>query len=141
MRHSAGFLLAVPLVLLASCTDTITPPPESAMLQSGTITGQVFLDPDIQGTVANAVVELYCSCECMIGGRPAQTVLAGENGQFSFDGLCCGTYFVGVWKDNDANGMISSGDLSFDRSTPEQCCCRVPGGCTVNHVVSAIVVQ
>jgi len=48
----------------------------------------------------------------------------GEDGAFAFDGVCCGTHYLGVWKDNNAGGVICSGDYWIDRSNPERCCVR-----------------
>jgi hypothetical protein len=142
MRQFALFLVAALLVLLTGCDgDFPTESNSSGDMQPGTIAGKVHFDPEIQGTAANAIVELYGSGEAMNRGTPARTVLADDKGEFLFDRVCCGTYYLGVWKDNDGNGVISSGDYSFDRSSPEQYTCVVGGGCTVNQIVFATVVQ
>jgi hypothetical protein len=62
----------------------------------------------------------------------------GENGEFAFTGVCCGTHYLGLWKDNDANGVMSSGDFSFDRFNPE--CCGVHKDATSYHTLAVTVV-
>jgi hypothetical protein len=142
MRQFALFLVAALLVLLTGCDgDFPTESFTSAAMQPGTITGKVYLDPGTGGTAGNVVVELYGSCEAMNQCMPARTVLTDDKGEFLFDRVCCGTYYLGVWKDNDGNGIISPGDYSFDRSNPEEHTCVVSGGCTVNHIVFATIVQ
>ncbi len=107
---------------LAGCDSPTAYKGDPVEVGWGSIEGKVVLDPDIPGTVAGTVVQLYCSPDAVCFNQPALAVVVGENGEFVFDGVCCGTHYLGLWKDNDANGVISSGDFSFDRSNPERCC-------------------
>lgn len=105
----------------------------------GAIQGRILVDPDVVGTPAGAVVQLFCSSAALSNNEPGRTTVTRENGEFTFEGVCCGTYYVGVWKDNDANGVLSSGDFTFDRTNPDPCC--VQQGETHYHSLSVIVVR
>jgi uncharacterized protein (DUF2141 family) len=143
MRQFALFLVASLLILLTGC-DGDFPTADSAQsltMGAGTIRGTVYLEQGTKGTLANTVVQLYSSSDDMNSSLPRRTILTGQNGEFVFDGVCCGTYTLGVWKDNDGNGVISSGDYSLARSNAEENTCVVTGGCTTDHLLFAIVVQ
>jgi hypothetical protein len=142
MRLLALFSVVALLALIAGCEQP-TPPnltdPEPIVMVPGTIQGTVVLDPDIVGTVDRTVAELYCSCDAMLRNQPTCMVAVDENGKFTFTGVCCGTYFIGAWKDNDRNGVHSTGDYSFDRTNTEQNVCCVKSGSTASVTLALVV--
>ncbi len=137
MKIISLFAVITLLALLAGC-DSPTTTGEAIPVEQGNIAGIVRLDPGVQGTVAGTYVHLYCSPEAACANQPGMTVMIAEDGAFSFAGVCCGTHYLGIWKDNDANGVLSSGDYSFDRANPE--CCWVQKGATDYHVLNVTVV-
>jgi hypothetical protein len=138
MKGISLFAVIAMLAFFAGCDSPTTIKDYPIEVGQGSIEGKVLLDPDIPGTVAGTVVQLFCSPDAACNGQPGMAVVVGENGEFVFNGVCCGTHYLGVWKDNDANGMISSGDYSFDRLNPERCC--VQKGAVDYHTLTPIVV-
>lgn len=138
MKGFALFAVIVLLAFLAGCDSPTEIKGDPIEIGQGSIQGRVLVDPDIPGTPAGTVVQLFCSTDAVCYNQPALTVVTGENGEFLFEGVCCGTHYLGIWKDNDANGVISSGDFSFDRSNPERCC--VQKDAADYHALNVIVV-
>lgn len=138
MKRISLFVAIALLAFLAGCDPPTTIKDLPIEVGQGNIQGKVFIDRDISGTVAGTVVQLFCSPEAACYHQPALSVVVGENGEFVFNGVCCGTHYLGVWKDNDANGVISSGDFSFDHSNPE--CCCVHKDATDYHTLTVTVV-
>ena len=131
-------LFAVASLLVFAGCDNATDP-QTAPTEPGTIAGVVRLDPDVKGTVDGTIVELYNSAEDVMIMRPARTVVADQSGRFEFREVYPGTRYLGLWKDNDGNGMLSSGDFSIDRSS-QACCCQVNSGCTTQMCPAILVV-
>lgn len=131
-------LFAVASLLILTGCESATDP-QSGPAEPGTISGMVRLDPDVRGTVDGTVVELYASPEDAMMMRPARTVVADQEGRFEFRDVYPGTHYLGLWKDNDGNGMLSSGDFSIDRSS-QACCCQVNSGCTTQMCPFILVV-
>jgi hypothetical protein len=138
MKINSLFIVIALLAFLVGCDDDPTILEHNDGGQ-GSIVGKVILDPDIPGTVAGTVVQLFCSTDAVCANSTSLTVVVGENGEFAFNGICCGTHYLGLWKDNDANGVISPGDFSFDRSNPV--CCCVQKDAADYHSLSPLVVR
>jgi hypothetical protein len=62
--------------------------------------------------------------------RPTVSVIADRNGSFEFASMYPGKYYLGLLKDNNADGVLGSGDFTVDRSVLENCCCNVNWACT-----------
>jgi hypothetical protein len=127
MRKISLFAVIALLACLEGCDSLTDFKDQPVELELGSIQGFVVLDPDVTGTVAGTVVQVFCSQDAACNNQPGMTVVVGENGEFVFNGVCCGTHYLGLWKDNDGNGMVSSGDYSFDRLNPERCCVQKDG--------------
>lgn len=138
MKSFVLFSVVVLLAFLSGCESdepSILAPMDAG---HGAIQGRILVDPDFVGTPAGAVVQLFCSSAALSNNEPSKTIVTGENGEFTFEGVRCGTYYLGVWKDNDADGVMSSGDFTFDRTNSSPCC--VQQGETHYHSLSVIVV-
>jgi hypothetical protein len=51
-----------------------------------------------------------------------------------------GVYYIGLWKDNDRDGLLSSGDFTVNRASREQCACQVSAYCNTCVCPCIIVV-
>ena len=138
MKRFSLFVVIALLAFLAGCDSPTAFKGNPMEVGYGSIQGWVVLDPYTPGTVAGTVVQLFCSPNAACNNQPAMTVVVGENGEFAFNGICCGTHYLGLWKDNDGNGLISSGDFSSDRLNPEPCC--VQKDAVDYHTLTATVV-
>jgi hypothetical protein len=138
MKRISLFAVIALLASLAGCDSPTDLKGEGVEAGHGSIQGWVVLDPDMPGTVAGTVVQLFCSPDAACTGQAGMTVVVDEDGEFVFNGIYCGTHYLGLWRDNDANGMISSGDYSFDRLNPERCC--VQKGAVDYHTLAPIIV-
>jgi hypothetical protein len=139
MKIISFFAVIALLAFVAGCDPPDAPKGDPIEVGHGSIEGRVLIDPDIPGTVDGTVVQLFCSSDAVCYNQPTLTIVTNDNGEFVFDGVCCGTHYLGLWKDNDANGVISAGDFSFDRSNPERCC--VHNDAVDYHVLNVSVVQ
>lgn len=133
MRTVALLFSAILLIGITGCNE---PPeingPEPVPLVTGTLNGVLRFDHDVQADITGTRVDLYCSCDDMQRMVPAYSVEAEASGLFVFPAVCCRTYYVGAWKDNDQNGVVSSGDYLSERLNPQSCLCEVRPGNTVS---------
>jgi hypothetical protein len=130
MRPIALSIAVALLICFTGCDNTVNPPPDSTVAGAGSISGTVQLDPHTEGTVEGTVVQVYCSIEDAQMMRAALSVVVDQKGEFDFDNIIAGKYYLGAWKDIDGNGQLSSGDLSTDHANHENCCCQVSSGIT-----------
>jgi hypothetical protein len=129
MRLFALLFVASSLVLLTGCDSVVDPEPLSPPPSIGTITGTVHLDPDIQGTIDGTIVQLYTSYDDAVVMHADRAVVVDQNGGFEFKDVYTGTYYIGLWKDNDRDGLMDSGDFTINRESREQCACYANAGC------------
>jgi uncharacterized protein (DUF2141 family) len=141
MRPFALLLAVAVLICLTGCDDAVNPPAEATVTAAGTISGTVQLDPHTEGTVEGTVVHIYGSIDDAQMMRATLSVVVDQNGQFAFENVLAGKYYVGAWKDTDGNGQLSSGDLSTDRTNHENCCCQVTSGLNTQMCPYISVVQ
>ena len=106
----------------------------------GTLSGTVRLDPDIQGTIDGTIVQLFTSYEAGLRNTPERVVVVDGSGNFEFRDLYAGTYYVGLWRDNDRDGLLDSGDFTVSQGSPESCACCVNGGCSTTVCPCIVVV-
>ncbi len=125
---------------LTGCEGDVSSPGSSAMPEPGTISGTVQLDPGAEGTVEGTAVYIYASREDAMMMRPTVSVVADKNGSFEFASVYSGKYYLGLSKDNDADGVLDSGDFTVDRSVLQNCCCDVNCGSitTINPCIYVI---
>ena len=117
------------LVWLGGCNGDVNSSSPSAPIEAGTISGTVRLAPNASGTVDGTIVYIYTSREDAMLMRPTVNTVADQWGDFSFAAVYPGKYYIGLWKDNDFDGVLDSGDFGTDRSNHENCCCNVNSGC------------
>lgn len=136
MRLFALLFVVASLALVMGCSED-----QNIVYQDrGTLTGTVRLDPDIQGTIDGTIVQLFTSYEAGLRNDPERVVVVDGSGNFEFRDLYAGTYHVGLWKDNDRDGLLDSGDFSVNRDSPESCACCVSGGCNTTVCPCIVVV-
>jgi hypothetical protein len=140
MRHFVLLLVLASLVFLTGCDNATDPPAVEPIVGPGTVSGIIHLDPDIQGTIDGTVVQLYTSRNDAAVMHATRSVVVDQTGNFTIDAVPSGTYYLGAWKDNDRNGLVSSGDFLNDRSSHENCCCQVMSGCSTVMCPCIIVV-
>lgn len=136
MRLFGLLLVVASLTLFVGCSED-----QNIVNQDrGTLSGTVRLDPDIQGTIDGTVVQLFTSYEAGLRNAPERVVVVDQSGSFEFRDLYPGTYYIGLWKDNDRDGLLDSGDFAVDRGSPEHCACCVNGGCNTSVCPCIVVV-
>jgi len=96
--------LALPLVL-TSC-DSSDPEPTT-----GTITGIIALPAAASGDIERTRVTLYESLDEFRNDVETFSATADEDGNYVFDNINPGSYFLAAFKDNDNSGDLSSGDF------------------------------
>ena len=79
---------------------------------TGNISGQLTLPAGVNGTVANAALQVYDSfSDYDAGAAPLRTAAADAEGTFEVESLNPGNYFLIGFKDNDNDGIIDGGDF------------------------------
>lgn len=96
--------LALPLVL-TSC-DSSDPEPTT-----GTITGNIALPAAASGDIERTRVTLYESLDEFRNDVETFSATADEDGNYMFENINPGSYFLAAFKDNDNSGDLSSGDF------------------------------
>jgi hypothetical protein len=139
MRVFALFLAVASLVWLTGCEGDNNPSSPAPMPEAGSISGTVVLPPSVPGTVEGTAVHIYTSREDAMLMRPTVTVIANKQGDFEFPSVFPGSYYLGLSKDNDNDGLLNSGDFVIDRTTHENCCCTVNASCAT-HVCPCVYV-
>ena len=139
MRVFALFLIIASVVWLTGCEGDNNPSSPASMPEAGSISGTVSVPPSASGTVEGTAVHVYLSREDAMLMRPTVTVIADKQGNFEFPSIYPGTYYLGLSKDNDSDGLMDSGDFVIDRTTHENCCCSVNASCAT-HVSPCVYV-
>ncbi len=114
LRRPTALLLVLFMLAAVGCDnasdgDDDPPPPPPAT--TGTVAGQMTLPPGTNGSVANARVALYADQDDYFTDSFAYQIGAGGDGSYSIGNVVPGTYFMDVWKDNNNDGVINSGDF------------------------------
>ncbi len=131
MKKSAGVLAVMVMFFLPACEQTpnggnfFTGPAQP----SGTIDGEFYLDPSVQGSVANILVALYRSEGDLQARAPLVTVRTNAQGRYVIQGVCCGEYWIDALKDNNEDGAVTSGDYYLAHKDGNGCL----GACTVDQ--------
>lgn len=110
------FILVLALMFIGcdkeESNDPVTPPPPPPPTPTtGTITGVISLPPGSSATVGNTRVAVYSNYDDWVNDRTLNTVACDANGNYSIGNLPPGSYYVDAWKDQNADGRISIGDL------------------------------
>jgi hypothetical protein len=133
------FALAFFLVILAGCdgdrSTGVSP------MTPGVIQGTVALESNIQASLAGTKVLVYRSGEDFNTQIPTLTTFTGDDGYFTFEQVCCGRYLVIGWKDANADGVVSAGDLYSNGQSYSSCSCTVESGGTSSVCVVMGIVQ
>ncbi len=112
MKKSAGVLAIMAMFFLPACEQTpnggnfSTGPVQS----SSTIDGEFYLDPSVQGSVADVLVALYRSEADLQARAPFMTVRTNAQGRYVIQGVSCGQYWIDALKDNNEDGAATPGD-------------------------------
>ena len=118
-------LVSLPVLLLVgllaiSCekssptapTPTPTPTPTPAPAPTtGVISGRVFLAAGQAGSVQNTRVAIYASYTDWVNDRVITSTSADSNGNYSFNNITPGTYYMDAWRDNNNSATFNSGDF------------------------------
>ena len=123
IRRIAGFVAILAVFTLWGCQDPsggiIEPAnPEPAMIQ-----GSVLLSEPMSGSVENSRVAIYKDLAALEQRSPCDIVETDATGAFEFCELRCEGYYLDAWKDNDGNGLVTSGDFYFVHRDGNSCAC------------------
>lgn len=103
-RVSAAFLFL--LVLTVTGCDSSDPQPTT-----GTINGTIALQQGAGGDIVNTRVALFESVDEFERNVPTFTTATNASGEFTFENINPGSYFISAWKDNNNSGTIDGGDF------------------------------
>jgi len=103
-RVSAAFLFL--LVLTVTGCDSSDPQPTT-----GTINGTIALQQGAGGDIVNTRVALFESVDEFERNVPTFTTATNASGEFTFENINPGSYFISAWKDNNNSGVIDGGDF------------------------------
>jgi len=81
---------------------------------SGIVEGTASLPLEIIGDLSNTRISLYSSIELWNRNIPYISVISTDSGQsvsFVIRNVSAGKYYLDAWKDNDNDGLWSSGDF------------------------------
>ncbi len=115
MRRATNLLLIVFLLLVgAACDTTATneqPPAPQPTPTTGTITGVVSLPAGAAGSVQNTRIAIYSNFDDWLNDRVLRSASAGGGGNYTFNNVTPGTYYLDAWKDNNNNRAWDRGDF------------------------------
>jgi len=104
------FVLALALMVVVSCTkEEETPTPTT-----GTISGTIAFQAGVSGDLNNSRVAIYASFDDWLNDRTIVFTAAtggAASSTYSMSNITPGTYYLDVWKDNDASLTWSTGDV------------------------------
>ncbi len=99
--------LALPLMLaVVGCDSASNDPPAT----TGTISGTIALPQGAGGDIVNTRVSLFESLDEFRNNSPTFTTATDAGGNFTFNNINPGSYFVAAWKDNNNSAVIDGGD-------------------------------
>lgn len=102
----AALLLAFFMLAAVGCDSSEDPAPTT-----GTISGTISLPQGAAGDINNTRVALFDDIDSFRNNVSTVSTTADANGAYSFGNLNPDSYFLAAFKDNDNNGVISSGDF------------------------------
>jgi hypothetical protein len=89
----------------------------------GTIDGEFYIDPSVNGSVANTQVAVYNSEVDFRNRQPAMVVKTNENGRYFITAICGGHYYLDAWKDNNGDSAVNTGDYYLAHKDCYGCVC------------------
>ena len=79
--------------------------------EESSISGTVTIPAGATGSVENTRVAIYTSRQDQANDTFLRTSPADANGNYSFEDLPPGIYYIDAWKDNNSDGFLSQTDF------------------------------
>lgn len=114
LRLRRAALLAIALTFaftLPACDSGGDEDPIDPPSTTGIINGRFSLQAGAGGSIDNARVAIYVTKAEFDNDNFLTTVAASSNGSFEFTNVNPGNYYIDVWKDNNNNRVIDTGDI------------------------------
>lgn len=106
LRRAATLLFALTLVTVAGCDSSDSDPQPT----TGTVSGVISLPQGAGGDIVNTRVALFESIDEFERNVPTFTRATNSSGEFTFENINPGSYFISAWKDNNNSSIIDGGD-------------------------------
>lgn len=106
LRRSAVLLLALFMLAAAGCDSSEDPP-----TTTGSLSGRISLPAGAGGDITNTRVALFESLDEFRNNASTFSTTANANGEYSFENINPGSYFVAAFKDNNNSQVVDGGDF------------------------------
>ena len=125
IRRGAGVIIALAAFALWGCQEPSGGVIEPSAPEPATIQGSVILVDGLSGSVENSRIAIYRDLAAFEQRSPCDLVEVDATGSFEFCELRCEAYYLDAWKDNDGNGLVTSGDFYFAHKDGNSCACQL----------------
>lgn len=107
LRRTTALALTMLMVAVTGC-DSSDPEPTPT---TGTISGTITLPAGAGGDIVNTRVSLFSDMDDFEANSPTSSATTDASGNFTFQNINPGSYFVAAWKDNNNTARIDGGDF------------------------------
>ena len=107
LRRPTVLLLALLTFAVTGCDSGSNEPAPT----TGTISGTITLPAGAGGDIVNTRVSLFETLDEFTANSPTFTASTDASGNFTFNNINPGSYFISAWKDNNNTARIDGGDF------------------------------
>jgi hypothetical protein len=114
MKNLLKFSLLFLFLIILGCSKDENPPPQpppQPTPTTGSISGRITLPSGAGGDINNTRVAIYASSADWSADRVLKFVTTNSNGNYAFNNVTPGTYYMDAWKDNNNNTLFDTGDF------------------------------
>lgn len=111
LRSALLALVALSFAVALPACDSGGDEPDDPPSTTGIINGRFSLQAGAGGSIDNARVAIYINRAEFDSDNFLTTTAASNTGSFEFTNVNPGNYYLDIWKDNNNNRVIDSGDI------------------------------